>query len=116
LMVKAAAGGGGRGIRVVTSEEELAPAFERARAEALRAFGDATIFVERLVTGAHHVEVQVVADDDGTVWAVGVRDCSIQRRNQKVLEESSSPALDGEQERELRAAAARLVAAAGYRN
>jgi len=93
VMIKARAGGGGRGIRVAASEGELAPAFERARGEALRSFGDASIFIERRVTGAHHVEVQIIADDHGTVWAAGVRDCSIQRRNQKVIEESSSPAL-----------------------
>ncbi|HEV2058954.1 MAG TPA: carboxyl transferase domain-containing protein [Solirubrobacteraceae bacterium] len=116
VMIKARAGGGGRGIRVAVSEEELAPAFERARDEALRSFGDASIFIESLVTGAHHVEVQVIADDHGTVWAAGVRDCSIQRRNQKVIEESSSPVLSAEQERELRAAAVKLTASAGYRN
>ena len=116
VMVKARAGGGGRGIRVAASEEELAPAFERARDEALSSFADATIFIERLVTGVHHVEVQVIADDHGTVWAAGVRDCSIQRRNQKVIEESSSPALGPEQESELRAAAVTLAREAGYRN
>ncbi len=116
VMIKAAAGGGGRGIRVAASEEELAPAFERVRAEALRSFSDATVFIERLVTGAHHVEVQVIADHHGAVWAAGVRDCSIQRRNQKVIEESSSPVLSAEQEGELRAAAVKLASAAGYRN
>nr|MBA3739252.1 ATP-grasp domain-containing protein [Actinomycetota bacterium] len=116
VMIKARAGGGGRGIRVAASEEEVAPAFERAREEALSSFGDATIFIERLLTGAHHVEVQVIADDEGTVWAAGVRDCSIQRRNQKVIEESSSPALSAEQEDELRVAAVNLAGSAGYRN
>jgi len=116
VIIKASSGGGGRGIRVATSEAELAPGFEGARAEALRSFADATIFIERLVTGAHHVEVQVIADHHGTVWAVGVRDCSIQRRNQKVIEESSSPALSSEQEGELRAAAVKLARLVGYRN
>ena len=116
VMIKARAGGGGRGIRVAASEDEMAEAFERAQGEALRSFADATIFIERLVTGAHHVEVQVIADDHGTVWAAGVRDCSIQRRNQKVIEESSSPVLDDDQELELRAAAAKLAGSAGYRN
>ena len=116
VMIKARAGGGGRGIRVAASEEELAPAFERAREEARASFGDATVFVERLMTGVHHVEVQIIADDHGAVWAAGVRDCSIQRRNQKVIEESSSPALSADQERELRAAAANLAESAGYRN
>jgi len=116
VMIKAAAGGGGRGIRVANSEAELAPAFEGAQAQALRSFADATIFIERLMTGAHHVEVQVIADDHGAVWAAGVRDCSIQRRNQKLIEESSSPALNAEQEGELRAAAVNLARSAGYRN
>jgi acetyl/propionyl-CoA carboxylase alpha subunit/acetyl-CoA carboxylase carboxyltransferase component len=116
VIVKARAGGGGRGIRVAHGEEDLQTAFERARDEALGAFGDATIFIERLVTEAHHVEVQVIADDHGNVWAAGVRDCSIQRRKQKVIEESSSPVLSDEQERELRGAASDLVRAAGYRN
>ena len=116
VVIKARAGGGGRGIHVAASEEELASAFERARAEALRRFADATIFIERLVVGARHVEVQVVADHHGAVWAAGVRDCSIQRCNQKLIEESSSPALGAEQERELRAAAVDLARAAGYRN
>ncbi|MBA3328165.1 MAG: ATP-grasp domain-containing protein [Solirubrobacterales bacterium] len=116
VMIKARAGGGGRGIRVAASEDELADAFEHARGEALRAFGDEAIFIERLVTGAHHVEVQVIADDHGTVWAAGVRDCSIQRRNQKLIEESGSPVLSGEQERELKVAAVKLAGAAGYRN
>jgi len=116
VVVKARAGGGGRGIRVAAGENELASAFERARDEALNAFGDATIFIERLVTDAHHVEVQVIADDHGNVWAAGVRDCSIQRRKQKVIEESSSPVLSPQQDEALRTAATDLVRAAGYRN
>jgi acetyl/propionyl-CoA carboxylase alpha subunit/acetyl-CoA carboxylase carboxyltransferase component len=116
LMVKAAAGGGGRGIRRVDEPGELAEAFERARDEAARSFGDATVFLERLVTGARHVEVQVIADAHGTVWAPGVRDCSVQRRNQKVIEESSSTALRPDQEQRLREAAVRLAREAGYVN
>jgi acetyl/propionyl-CoA carboxylase alpha subunit/acetyl-CoA carboxylase carboxyltransferase component len=116
LVVKAAAGGGGRGIRLVRDPETLPEAFERAREEARRAFGDATVFLEQLVTGARHIEVQVIADDHGTVWTPGVRDCSVQRRNQKVLEESSSTALDDDQARELAASAASLVRLADYRN
>ena len=116
LMIKAAAGGGGRGIRVVRSDEELLPALERAREEGLRSFGDASVLMERLVTGARHVEVQVIADDHGGAWAVGVRDCSVQRHSQKLIEESSSPALDPDQDRELRRSALDLVLAAGYRN
>ncbi len=116
VVIKARAGGGGRGIRVAASEEEVAPAFERAQGEALRSFGDAAIFIERLLTGSHHVEVQVIADHHGTVWAAGVRDCSIQRRKQKLIEESSSPVLSAEQERELQTAAVNLARSAGYRN
>ena len=115
LMIKAAAGGGGRGIRVVEALEGLPAAFASARAEALQAFGDGTLLLERLVTSARHVEVQVIADGQGTAWAVGVRDCSYQRRNQKVIEESASPALDAEQEREVMDAAQRLALRVDYR-
>ena len=116
LMVKATAGGGGRGIRKVLAPEELPEAFERAGAEAARTAGDATVFLERAISGGRHVEVQVVADAHGDVWTLGVRDCSVQRRNQKVIEESASPALDAEQEELLRTSAAALVRAAGYVN
>ncbi|SCF05659.1 Acetyl/propionyl-CoA carboxylase, alpha subunit [Micromonospora viridifaciens] len=115
LMLKATAGGGGRGIRVVRSDEELAEAYERTSLEAERAFGSGVVFLERLVTGARHVEVQVIADGQGTAWALGVRDCSVQRRNQKVIEESASPVLAPEQARELKAAAERLALAVDYR-
>ncbi|MDG4786702.1 biotin carboxylase N-terminal domain-containing protein [Micromonospora sp. WMMD1102] len=115
LMLKATAGGGGRGIRVITNDAELADAFERTRQEAARAFGSGVVFLERLVTGARHVEVQVIADGQGTAWALGVRDCSVQRRNQKVIEESASPVLAPEQAAELKASAERLAVAVGYR-
>ncbi|HSK55573.1 MAG TPA: biotin carboxylase N-terminal domain-containing protein, partial [Jiangellales bacterium] len=115
LMLKATAGGGGRGIRVVGSDAELAEVFERTRDEAQRAFGSGVVFLERLVTGARHVEVQVIADGQGTAWALGVRDCSVQRRNQKVIEESASPLLDPDQVAELKASAERLALAVGYR-
>ncbi len=115
LMLKATAGGGGRGIRMVDSEESLVEAYERTRMEAERAFGSGVVFLERLVTGARHVEVQVIADGQGTAWALGVRDCSVQRRNQKIIEESSSPVLAREQSDELKAAAERLALAVGYR-
>ncbi|GAB2663944.1 ATP-binding protein [Nocardia goodfellowii] len=115
LMLKATAGGGGRGIRVITNEAELVEAYERTRQEAVRAFGSGVVFLERLVTGARHVEVQVIADGQGTAWALGVRDCSVQRRNQKVIEESSSPVLGPEQVAELKTSAERLAIAVGYR-
>jgi acetyl/propionyl-CoA carboxylase alpha subunit/acetyl-CoA carboxylase carboxyltransferase component len=116
LMVKATAGGGGRGIRLVRSAEQLDEAFERASSEASKTAGDATMFLERAIRGGHHIEVQVVADAKGTVWTLGVRDCSVQRRNQKVIEESASTALDAEQEKVVRAHAAELIRAAGYVN
>ena len=116
LLVKAASGGGGRGIRTVDNDAELAAALPSARAEAQLAFGDPTVFLEKLVPAARHVEVQVIADHYGSVWAVGVRDCSLQRRRQKVLEESASTVLDAEAEQAIRDAAVRLAAAAGYRN
>ncbi len=115
LMLKATAGGGGRGIRVVTNDTELADAYERTSQEAGRAFGSGVVFLERLVTGARHVEVQVIADGEGTAWALGVRDCSVQRRNQKVIEESASPVLSPAQTAELKASAERLAVAVGYR-
>jgi acetyl/propionyl-CoA carboxylase alpha subunit/acetyl-CoA carboxylase carboxyltransferase component len=115
LMLKATAGGGGRGIRVITNDAELADAYERTSQEAARAFGSGVVFLERLVTGARHVEVQVIADGQGTAWALGVRDCSVQRRNQKVIEESASPVLSLEQAAELKASAERLALAVGYR-
>jgi acetyl/propionyl-CoA carboxylase alpha subunit/acetyl-CoA carboxylase carboxyltransferase component len=114
LMLKATAGGGGRGIRLVTNEAELADAYERTSQEAARAFGSGVVFLERLITGARHVEVQIIADGQGTAWALGVRDCSVQRRNQKVIEESSSPVLSTGQAAELRASAERLALAVGY--
>ncbi len=114
LMLKASAGGGGRGIRMVASAADLEDAFQRTSDEALRSFGNGTVFLETLVTGARHVEVQLIADSHGTAWALGVRDCSIQRRNQKVIEESSSPLLSEEQADELKASAERLALAVGY--
>ncbi|MCX2733792.1 ATP-grasp domain-containing protein [Saccharopolyspora sp. NFXS83] len=115
LMLKATAGGGGRGIRKVTSAEDLADAYERTSQEALRSFGSGVVFLERLVTGARHVEVQVIADGQGTALALGVRDCSVQRRNQKIIEESASPILSPEQTAELKESAERLALAVDYR-
>ena len=80
------------------SADQLPQAFESARAEAFKAFGDPTVFLEQLVQGARHVEVQIIADHYGTTWAAGVRDCTIQRRHQKILEEAPSPALSPEQD------------------
>jgi acetyl/propionyl-CoA carboxylase alpha subunit/acetyl-CoA carboxylase carboxyltransferase component len=116
ILIKATAGGGGHGIRKVRSASELPCAFESARSEAFKAFGDPTVFIERLVQGARHVEVQIIADHHGNTWAAGVRDCTIQRRHQKILEEAPSPALSSEQDQFLREAAVRLSQAANYHN
>src|SRR5271165_4214401 len=116
LFIKATAGGGGHGIRRVNSAADLDKAFESARAEAFKAFGDPTVFMEQLVSGARHVEVQIIADYHGTTWAAGVRDCTIQRRHQKILEEAPSPALSPEQDQSLREGAVRLSHVAGYHN
>ncbi|MBX7159470.1 MAG: ATP-grasp domain-containing protein [Acidimicrobiia bacterium] len=116
VVVKASAGGGGRGIRVVRDLAGVEAAFRSARAEAGAAFGDPTVFVESMLQDARHVEVQVLADEYGTVWPLGVRDCSVQRRNQKIVEESASVALTPEEEADLAAAAARLCADVGYVN
>ena len=116
VLVKAAGGGGGRGIRLVESETAMASAFASARREAEAAFGDPTVFIERKIDSARHVEVQVIADGQGNVWAPGIRDCSIQRRNQKVIEESGSTAVGSAAEAALRGAAVRMCAAAGYRS
>jgi acetyl/propionyl-CoA carboxylase alpha subunit/acetyl-CoA carboxylase carboxyltransferase component len=119
LVIKPAQGAGGRGISVVRSDDELALAFQRAGTEAGTeagsTFGDPVVLLERLVEGARHIEVQVLADAHGTVWAPGVRDCSIQRRKQKLVEESGSPVLSQEQQSGLRTSSIALVAEAGYR-
>lgn len=94
VLVKASAGGGGRGMRVVRELSALADEVEAARREAQSAFGDPTVFCERYLPTGHHVEVQVLADTHGTVWAVGERECSIQRRHQKIIEEAPSPLVE----------------------
>jgi propionyl-CoA carboxylase alpha chain len=94
VLVKASAGGGGRGMRVVRELSSLAGEVEAARREAASAFGDPTVFCERYLPTGHHVEVQVLADTHGTVWAVGERECSIQRRHQKIIEEAPSPLVE----------------------
>jgi len=109
VMLKAAAGGGGRGMRRVGSVEELAPAIDSARREAMTAFGDGTIYVERMVAPARHVEVQLLGDRHGSLAVLGERDCSVQRRHQKLVEESPSPAV-GSALREALFTSARLVA------
>ncbi len=114
VMVKAAAGGGGRGIRVVDHAAALPAAFRAAAAEAEAAFGDGRLFVERKISAARHVEIQIAADTHGHVRALGARDCSVQRRHQKVIEEAPPPGLAPQLCDELSAAAIRLASAVGY--
>lgn len=114
LLLKAAGTGGGRGIRLVESGEDLGPAFERAVAEAVGSSGDGTVFLEALVPRARHIEVQIAADRHGRCVALGLRDCSIQRRRQKIVEEAPPPGLDAAVDGALRSAAVRLAKAAGY--
>lgn len=114
VLVKAAAGGGGRGMRIVRRLEELSAALEGARAEAASAFGDGEVFVEPYLERGRHVEVQVLADAHGTVWALGTRDCSLQRRHQKVVEEAPAPGLSDRLAEELRALALRAARAVHY--
>ncbi|MEU9913566.1 biotin carboxylase N-terminal domain-containing protein [Streptomyces sp. NPDC051001] len=114
LLVKAAAGGGGRGMRIVRRMEELSAALEGARAEAASAFGDGEVFLEPYIENGRHVEVQILADTHGTVWALGTRDCSLQRRHQKVIEESPAPGLSEGLVAELHALSVRAARAVDY--
>ena len=114
LLVKASAGGGGRGMRVVTDPADLAGELTAAGAEALSAFGDDTVFVEPYLPTARHIEVQVMADTHGTAWVVGDRDCSIQRRHQKVVEEAPAPAVSDPVRKQLHDAARAACEAVGY--
>jgi acetyl-CoA carboxylase biotin carboxylase subunit len=116
LMIKAVTGGGGRGIRAVGDERDLLRQFPLAQMEAQSFFGNGALYLERRIERAHHVEVQLLADDHGTTLALGERDCSLQRRRQKILEEAPSPSLDSAQRRRICELAARGAAHVGYRN
>ncbi|MEC7495995.1 MAG: acetyl-CoA carboxylase biotin carboxylase subunit [Pseudomonadota bacterium] len=114
LLVKAASGGGGRGMKVAESEAGLAEAFSSARAEAKAAFGDDTVYLERYLGQPRHIEVQVIADSHGNVVHLGERECSIQRRHQKLFEEAPSPVLTAEQRAEIGGVAAEATRRMGY--
>jgi acetyl-CoA carboxylase biotin carboxylase subunit len=116
ILLKAAAGGGGRGMRAVAAPDELEPAYELAAAEAEAAFGDPRLYLEKVVHPARHVEVQVLADEHDGVLTLGERECSIQRRHQKLIEESPSPALSPEAREAMEEAAERAARAVAYRN
>ncbi len=114
VMLKACAGGGGRGIRLIHSEEDLSDAYLQARAEAQAAFGDGSVYLEKYIFPARHVELQMLADEQGHVVCLGDRDCSLQRRNQKLLEETPSPAVGSEQRERIMASAVEAVKKLGY--
>ncbi|MEO0479967.1 MAG: biotin carboxylase N-terminal domain-containing protein [Planctomycetota bacterium] len=114
VMLKAAAGGGGKGIRIVRDESELLPAFRMAKAEAESAFGDGRVYLEKFVTKPRHVEIQIIADQHGNVTAWGERECSVQRRHQKLVEESPCSVLEPELRAEMEEASRRLARAVGY--
>ncbi len=116
VLLKAAAGGGGKGMRVVTSADDLEDAFGAASAEAEAAFGDGSIYLEKFVSPARHVEIQVLCDAEGGVLTLGERECSIQRRHQKLVEESPSPALDPATREAMESTVERACRAIGYRN
>ncbi|MFO1521163.1 MAG: acetyl-CoA carboxylase biotin carboxylase subunit [Kiritimatiellia bacterium] len=116
VIIKATAGGGGKGMRVAHNDVSVVKAFLTARSEAERAFGDAGVYIERYVESARHIEMQIIADEHGNVAHLGERDCSIQRRHQKLLEESPSPALDDEIRQRLGDAAIKAARAVNYCN
>jgi acetyl-CoA carboxylase biotin carboxylase subunit len=116
VMLKAAAGGGGKGMRAVRAAAELGSAYDSASSEALRAFGNGEIYIEKLIEQPRHIEVQVFGDEHGNVLYLGERECSVQRRHQKVIEESPSPVVDAEMRRKMGETAVRVAKAAGYTN
>jgi acetyl-CoA carboxylase biotin carboxylase subunit len=116
IMIKAAAGGGGRGMRIARNEPSLITGYHSAKSEAQAAFGDGTVYLEKFVENPRHIEVQILADKYGKVLHLGERDCSIQRRHQKLVEESPSPAITPELREKICAAAVKVARAADYHN
>ena len=116
IMIKASDGGGGRGMRCVQEPEEMASAFEAARREAVQAFGSEDLYIEKLIPHARHIEFQVLADQHGSTICLGERECSIQRRFQKILEETPSPALSPERREQMGALLTRVLTQVGYTN
>lgn len=116
VMLKAATGGGGKGMRAVASRDELASAFEASRSEAERAFGSGDVYIEKLIERPRHIEIQILADEHGNCVALGERECSVQRRHQKVIEEAPSAVVHEDLRRRMSEAAVRLAQSAGYTN
>ncbi len=116
VMVKASAGGGGKGMRMVPTADDLSAAFRAARSEALASFGDDSVYIERFVVEPRHVEIQVLGDEHGNVISLGERECSLQRRHQKVLEEAPSPVVDPDLRQRMGEAAVLAAKAVGYSN
>ena len=114
VMLKAAAGGGGRGIRLIRSRDELEPAYLQATSEALSSFGDGSVYLEKYIYPAKHIELQIMADETGNVVCLGERDCSMQRRNQKLIEETPSPVVTTEQREKLMSQAINAIKKIGY--
>lgn len=114
VMLKACAGGGGRGIRLIRSEDELEDAYQQATSEAILAFGDGSVYLEKYISPARHVELQILADEHGNAVCLGDRDCSLQRRNQKLLEETPSPAVNDAQRQKMIELAVDAVKKIGY--
>ena len=116
VMIKAVAGGGGRGMRAAHNEASLGPAFQSAKMEAEKAFGNGDVYIEKLIVNPHHIEFQIMADTHGHVVHLGERDCSIQRRNQKVIEECPSPLMTAGLRKKMGNAAVKLAQSVGYTN
>ncbi|HIV11238.1 MAG TPA: ATP-grasp domain-containing protein [Candidatus Faeciplasma avium] len=114
VMLKACAGGGGRGIRLIGSREDLVEAYHQASGEAMSAFGDGSLYLEKYIYPARHIELQILADEQGSVVCLGDRDCSLQRRNQKLIEETPSPAIDSEKRRRITQLAVSAIKKIGY--